>query len=132
MRRYVSTQQHVEGSEGETCAICLDEFIVGVDVKVLPCGHEFHAECICPWLLNHWTCPLCKHNILGEQHELIANGVLDPEVALPAYPVSAVRVQVEPDQRSSINATDGSTGVVLVPLPLSATGSIGIPSALDV
>ena len=30
----------------ESCAICLDDFTEGCAVKVLPCAHGFHNECI--------------------------------------------------------------------------------------
>lgn len=57
-------------AEGETddgptpCTICLEDFCVGEKVKVLPCGHEYHCECIEPWLLEKSSlCPLCKQNI---------------------------------------------------------------------
>ena len=58
-------QGHVSGNgeekseSGLTCSVCTDEFIKGQDVRVLPCNHKFHPECIDPWLLNvSGTCPL--------------------------------------------------------------------------
>ncbi|MCJ1398887.1 hypothetical protein MMC11_002088, partial [Xylographa trunciseda] len=46
---------------GLTCSVCTDEFVKGQDVRVLPCNHKFHPECIDPWLLNvSGTCPLCR------------------------------------------------------------------------
>ncbi|XP_051750563.1 E3 ubiquitin-protein ligase RNF43 isoform X2 [Ctenopharyngodon idella] len=47
------------------CAICLEEFMDGQDLRIISCGHEFHKECVDPWLLQHRTCPLCMHNIMG-------------------------------------------------------------------
>jgi hypothetical protein len=32
------------------CAVCLLEWEVEDEVRVLPCGHPFHAECIDTWL----------------------------------------------------------------------------------
>lgn len=41
------------------CPICTDDFEKGQDVRVLPCNHKFHPDCIDPWLLNvSGTCPL--------------------------------------------------------------------------
>lgn len=42
-----------------SCPICTDDFIKGQDLRVLPCQHQFHLECIDPWLVNvSGTCPL--------------------------------------------------------------------------
>ncbi|XP_061072549.1 E3 ubiquitin-protein ligase RNF43-like [Conger conger] len=49
------------------CAICLEEFLEGEDLRIISCAHEFHKECVDPWLLQHRTCPLCMHNIMGEE-----------------------------------------------------------------
>ena len=44
---------------GLTCSVCTDDFVKGQDIRVLPCKHKFHPECIDPWLLNvSGTCPL--------------------------------------------------------------------------
>lgn len=41
------------------CPICTDDFVKGQDLRVLPCNHMFHPECIDPWLVNvSGTCPL--------------------------------------------------------------------------
>ncbi|XP_028976725.2 E3 ubiquitin-protein ligase RNF43 [Esox lucius] len=48
-----------------TCAICLEEFLDGQELRIISCGHEFHKECVDPWLLQHRTCPLCMRNIMG-------------------------------------------------------------------
>lgn len=44
-----------------SCPICTDDFIKGQDLRVLPCNHQFHPECVDPWLINvSGTCPLCR------------------------------------------------------------------------
>jgi RING finger family protein len=41
------------------CTICTEDFNVGEDVRVLPCDHKFHPNCVDPWLVNvSGTCPL--------------------------------------------------------------------------
>lgn len=46
-----------DGSLG--CSICTEDFEKGQDLRVLPCNHKFHPECVDPWLLNvSGTCPL--------------------------------------------------------------------------
>ncbi|NXW81781.1 RN215 protein, partial [Alopecoenas beccarii] len=52
--------------EIDSCAVCLDQFHKSQWLRVLPCAHEFHRDCVDPWLLLRQTCPLCKRNILGE------------------------------------------------------------------
>lgn len=52
---------------GEACVICFEKFEIGVDMqRVLPCGHghNFHKDCLDPWILHHNTCPMCQRNIM--------------------------------------------------------------------
>ncbi|XP_032934326.1 E3 ubiquitin-protein ligase RNF43 [Catharus ustulatus] len=52
-------------SSAPVCAICLEEFSEGQELRIISCSHEFHRECVDPWLHQHHTCPLCMFNILA-------------------------------------------------------------------
>ena len=54
----------------ESCAICVDDFMGGDRLRLLPCGHYFHLNCIDEWLINHSDlCPLCKNQVPHEEEE---------------------------------------------------------------
>ncbi|NXC41742.1 RNF43 ligase, partial [Penelope pileata] len=53
-------------SSAPVCAICLEEFSEGQELRIISCSHEFHRECVDPWLQQHHTCPLCMFNILAQ------------------------------------------------------------------
>ena len=47
----------------ETCPICILDFELGDDLRVLPCEgkHRFHQHCVDQWLLEmSSSCPLCR------------------------------------------------------------------------
>ena len=47
------------------CVICLTEFVVGDEIRVLPrCGHCFHVVCIDKWIGSQFTCPSCRQKLL--------------------------------------------------------------------
>ncbi|OZJ04970.1 hypothetical protein BZG36_01768 [Bifiguratus adelaidae] len=46
------------------CAICKDEFLLDDKTTQLPCHHEFHEECIKPWLKVNGTCPVCRYSLV--------------------------------------------------------------------
>lgn len=55
-----SAEQHA-GKLADECAICLSEFAVGEEIRVLPqCSHGFHVNCIDTWLGSHSSCPSCR------------------------------------------------------------------------
>ncbi|GFY82169.1 RING/U-box superfamily protein [Actinidia rufa] len=49
-----------------TCSVCLEQVTMGELVRSLPCMHQFHANCIDPWLKQQGTCPVCKFKIGSE------------------------------------------------------------------
>ncbi|KAI3646907.1 hypothetical protein MP228_007128 [Amoeboaphelidium protococcarum] len=63
-KRRRNHQQYVK--YGKTCAICLDDFVVGDKIRYLVnCCHSFHMQCIDPWLLTKKrVCPICKTDVL--------------------------------------------------------------------
>jgi hypothetical protein len=48
-----------------SCAICLDDYVAGDELRFLPCSglHHFHAHCVDAWLKSNKSCPLCKKPI---------------------------------------------------------------------
>jgi hypothetical protein len=44
--------------EEEQCAVCRMEFEAGEDVRLLPCSHMYHPDCIGQWL-HISKVPLC-------------------------------------------------------------------------
>ncbi|KAL1197702.1 E3 ubiquitin-protein ligase RING1-like [Cardamine amara subsp. amara] len=50
-------------SEMNQCAVCMDEFEDGTDVKQMPCKHVFHQDCLLPWLQLHNSCPVCRYEL---------------------------------------------------------------------
>ncbi|KAI7906265.1 uncharacterized protein BX663DRAFT_499438 [Cokeromyces recurvatus] len=68
-----------------TCVICLDEFAAGDQIRELPCGHEYHCECIDPWLtIKSASCPLCKYDcsIYCKQPDIITSPTPPPPTLL--------------------------------------------------
>lgn len=76
-------EQAVEQNEEEPCSVCMEEFEDHDDVKVLPCGHIFHVECIDSWLTIDHVCPICRACVWPEGSQDSPNGRRDrgPDVA---------------------------------------------------
>eukprot|EP00929_Paragymnodinium_shiwhaense_P098851 TRINITY_DN60364_c0_g1_i1.p1 TRINITY_DN60364_c0_g1~~TRINITY_DN60364_c0_g1_i1.p1 ORF type:complete len:404 (+),score=54.13 TRINITY_DN60364_c0_g1_i1:165-1376(+) len=45
------------------CSICLSNWDVGESIKITPCQHAFHEDCLARWLRNARTCALCRWDV---------------------------------------------------------------------
>ena len=46
-----------------SCAVCKDEFNIGEECLSMPCNHNFHKDCIIPWLNERNSCPVCRYEL---------------------------------------------------------------------
>jgi len=46
------------------CCICLETYVDNEQIKILPCEHGFHPNCIDEWLVVDSRCPLCKIDLM--------------------------------------------------------------------
>lgn len=52
------------GDSGASCAVCLADYESGAQLRLLPCGHRFHCQCVDRWLVQQSkTCPLCSKKV---------------------------------------------------------------------
>ena len=53
------------GKSDDSCVICQEDFKKEDRLKITPCGHIFHPQCISKWLETECirpTCPTCRHD----------------------------------------------------------------------
>ncbi|TNV80317.1 hypothetical protein FGO68_gene366 [Halteria grandinella] len=59
------------------CCVCqelfkdyvIQEGDTKAEVLQMPCTHQFHQECLIPWLEKHNTCPSCRHELPTDDAE---------------------------------------------------------------
>lgn len=49
------------GSNDTVCAVCMASFEEDQMLRVAPCSHTFHKQCLDRWLRTNRSCPLCRH-----------------------------------------------------------------------
>mmetsp|Transcript_36584 Transcript_36584/g.67049 ORF Transcript_36584/g.67049 Transcript_36584/m.67049 type:complete len:286 (+) Transcript_36584:203-1060(+) len=58
--RVPCSQERCSKTTGAPCAICLCNLWPGQGLRVLQCGHYYHAGCIDKWFDMRSDCPLCR------------------------------------------------------------------------
>lgn len=58
---HVHSHPHLHYFSPDECSICLQNFVKGDPVRILPCGHLFHKTEVDDWLIK-WkkVCPVCR------------------------------------------------------------------------
>ncbi|KAL5270311.1 hypothetical protein ACHWQZ_G001152 [Mnemiopsis leidyi] len=82
-----STCSSISSNEdADFCPVCLDLYKPREVIRILPCKHEFHKNCVDPWLFDHRTCPMCKLDILEHLGMPSGGDRLDSPVVMPPAP----------------------------------------------
>ncbi|KAE8371495.1 hypothetical protein BDV26DRAFT_126479 [Aspergillus bertholletiae] len=91
------------------CVVCLEEYVDGQSrVMSLPCGHEFHAECITPWLTTRRrTCPICKGDVVRSMSQNKG---------------AETRESVESADHTSPHEFDSHPNALSAPVPIASNG----------
>ncbi|KAI1178764.1 hypothetical protein F4777DRAFT_61107 [Nemania sp. FL0916] len=50
-------------SKDQQCVICMDPYLAGDNLTILPCAHGFHADCVGEWLARKASCPTCRQTV---------------------------------------------------------------------
>lgn len=72
-RELLDAVQGIGGSSASSCSICCEDYVPGDVLRVLPCKHKFHIECVDRWFLSAASeysrppsCPMCNTELALE------------------------------------------------------------------
>ena len=62
------------GQNDEICSICHET--LETNLSTTSCNHTFHKNCLCNWLNNKNTCPMCRTTFTPEEIQNICGDLL--------------------------------------------------------
>ncbi|XP_060002413.1 E3 ubiquitin-protein ligase ZNRF4 [Lagenorhynchus albirostris] len=85
----------------DLCAICLDEYEEGDQLKILPCSHTYHCKCIKPWFSQptRRSCPVCKQSVVSTEDSsdsTVSSHGYEEDPSLPGHrpPIWAIQTRL--------------------------------------
>merc|ERR1712151_841264 len=73
----VTCAKEAQGTDGQDCCLCLESFAAEDEVRILPCSHLFHKDCVDKWFaarrFRPRSCPNCRQNPLANATARSAN-----------------------------------------------------------
>jgi len=89
------------------CPICLTAYQQGEDMRKLPCGHDFHQECIDTWLYKKARCPLCREWVIEPPRFMAADLGLPEELFRDPVDIPPVPPLVSPGDHEVLEIEQG-------------------------
>ncbi|KLT39629.1 hypothetical protein CC85DRAFT_184338 [Cutaneotrichosporon oleaginosum] len=113
LERFTFDEKTLAASQYKDCPVCMDDFKVGDAAMKIPCGHEFHPDCLTPWLETNGSCPVCRHSLVpGEGESTPATGAQQPPHAGPSNRSSQPPPPSEPIPPASSGVLSGAQGAI--------------------
>ncbi|CAA2966654.1 probable E3 ubiquitin- ligase HIP1 [Olea europaea subsp. europaea] len=70
-RKFATSEEAKPTNESpEICVVCQCEYEDDESIGRLPCGHEYHVDCITRWLCQKNVCPICKATAIPRREEV--------------------------------------------------------------
>ncbi|KAI5081876.1 hypothetical protein GOP47_0001619 [Adiantum capillus-veneris] len=66
------------GGEVE-CCVCREQLAIGDQMQEMPCKHQYHPDCLKPWLDERNSCPICRFELRTDDHDYESKKERDKE-----------------------------------------------------
>ncbi|CAO2821865.1 unnamed protein product [Amaranthus hypochondriacus] len=65
----IKVEDETKLKDDAECCICKEKLGLGDEMQEMPCKHLFHPLCLKPWLDEHNSCPICRHELPTDDHK---------------------------------------------------------------